>query len=183
MRIYNSRKGACNDHSLDRRCMYLDGPQDAGRAIDRWIKEIFLHIRDIKVEWAGGVDDGFKGRTRPHGLIESPHWFYVRHNGKVKLIFRHIGICFSNAIGLLVGADRSHHRVFVGEEDFKNVRSDEAGATGEKYAGHGMICFIYIQLQDRERSTGRSLGDIYRPRRVAPIFAPNGDNVSSLSHE
>jgi hypothetical protein len=69
-KVQDGGAGRGNDDLFDRGGVVFDGLEETDSAVDGRVQEIFLEIRNIEAEWAGGVNDSLEGGVRNNGLVE-----------------------------------------------------------------------------------------------------------------
>jgi hypothetical protein len=84
--VDNAGKRCGDDHALNARRALLDRLQNPCRPNDGGIEELFLHIGDVEMEWAGCVDDGLEWRIALDCFVEGVLLGDVFNDREVKLV-------------------------------------------------------------------------------------------------
>lgn len=105
------KNGSIHTYPLHSRGVLRNGLQDPRGSNDCRIKEIFLDIRDIIVERAGGVNDGLKGGLGDNSSIEGIQASNVGDNGEVEPVFPNIRMGLLDVLCLVEASHRGDNGV------------------------------------------------------------------------
>jgi hypothetical protein len=92
----------------------------------------------------------------------------VFDNSKRELLLGNIGVGLLDLVGLLLGADSGYDRVAMLEQNVKNVGSDKARASSQKYAGHDDLCDWKVVGLVEDDGGERGNVEIYIVQRLQP---------------
>lgn len=107
------KNGVIHTHPLHSRGILGNGLEDPRGANDGRIKEIFLDIRDIIMERAGGVNDGLEGGLGDNSRIEGIEASNVGNNGEVEPVFPDIRMGLLDVLCLVEASYRGDDGVSV----------------------------------------------------------------------
>ena len=93
VRVDNRRKGRRDDDALHLGRVRLDGLEDAGGALDRWVEDILDRVLELVVEGRGGVEDIVEGGLRYHGLFVFVVSLSGFGNGRLRLTLSNAPSC------------------------------------------------------------------------------------------